>query len=395
LAGWIEKTIGRAPVGVTPLGQSLPLSWSTPSCLKAYGEIGWLHACVARISTAVAEAEPHLYRGKGKAREEVTSHPLLDVLNHMTPFHTRQEAFELEQTYMELTGEFAMLIFRDQGGSVRELWPVSPQLLSVVPHPTEYLTGWVYTTSSGEKVPMDKRDVLFIRTPNPASQYRGQGAVQAIITDLESEKAAAQWNRNYFVNGASPGEVLEIPGTLSQEQYERLSQQWKQSHQGVANAHKVAILQGGAKMVTPRVSIRDMDYAKLRQANRDIILGAFGMSPHMLGQEESSNRASAESSEYVFARWLISPRLKRLAGKITEFLLPQFPRSEGLTFEFADPTPEDSAMRLQRAQQGFTGGFLTRNEARSLVHQDSIGKVGDVFFMPITVVPEPAGRGRR
>lgn len=355
---------------------------------QAYASNGYVYAAASKIAQAVGEAEPHLYRRKGDDIEEVFEHPLLDLLAYCTPYHTRQEAFELEQTYLDLTGEWAMLIFRD-GFGIRELWPINPRQLSVVPHPTEYISGYVFNSNDGRtKVPLEPKDVLFIRMPNPNSLYRGQGVIQSIATDIDADRYAALWNKNFFINGASHGGAIEVPKELTPDAYERLILQWRQGHQGIANAHKIAILQGGAKWIPPQSALKDMDFPNLRQANRDIILGAFGMSPHMLGAEADVNRASSESAEYVFSRWVINPRLRRIAGKINEFLLPQFPNSDDLWLEFEDPTPENREFDLQLAKDGFAAGFLTRNEARELVGMDNLGPTGDIFFMGIMVQPQ-------
>jgi HK97 family phage portal protein len=355
---------------------------------QAYGSNGYVYAASSKIAQAVGEAEPHMYRRKGDEVEEIFDHPLLDVLAYCTPFHTRQEAFELEQTYLDLTGEWAMLIFRD-GFGIKELWPVNPRQLSVVPHPTEFISGYVFNSNDGRtKVPLEPKDVLFIRMPNPNSLYRGQGVIQSIATDIDADRYASLWNKNFFINGASHGGAIEVQKELTPDAYERLVLQWKQGHQGIANAHKIAILQGGAKWVPPQSALKDMDFPNLRRANRDIVLGAFGMSPHMLGQEETTNRATAESSEFVFARWVVNPRLRRIAGKINEFLLPQFPNSENDWLEFEDPTPENREFDLQLAKDGFAAGFLTRNEARELVGADNLGESGDIFFMGVMSVPQ-------
>ena len=60
---------------------------------------------------------------------------------------------------------------------------------------------------------------------------------------------------------------------------------------------------------------------------RDMILEAFGMSPHMIGREEDINRANAEAAEDVFARWVLMPRLDRIKDALNHQLLPLFASS--------------------------------------------------------------------
>jgi len=61
----------------------------------------------------------------------------------------------------------------------------------------------------------------------------------------------------------------------------------------------------------------------------------------MLGDTEDSNRAVAQAAEYVFARWLIVPRLERVKAALNNEFLPMFPGSDGLEFDYESPVPED------------------------------------------------------
>jgi len=119
----------RAPVGSSPIGASLsfgfPANWSTSQYVSTYGSVGWVYACVSRIAQSIGEAEFHLYSGKKENATEVEEHPLLDLLKNPNPFMTGQECAETCQTFLELTGEWVWLIFRD-GLTIRELWPVNP-----------------------------------------------------------------------------------------------------------------------------------------------------------------------------------------------------------------------------------------------------------------------------
>jgi len=78
------------------------------------------------------------------------------------------------------------------------------------------------------------------------------------------------------------------------------------------------------------------------------VIWARSHDPHILGAEQTVNRSTSESAEYVFAKMVISPRLRRRAAKINQFLLPQFPNSKGLWGKFEDPTPEDKATNSKK-----------------------------------------------
>jgi SPP1 gp7 family putative phage head morphogenesis protein len=130
-----------------------------------------------------------------------------------------------------------------------------------------------------------------------------------------------------------------------------------------------------------------MDFMKLRKLNRDVILGAYGVPYSILGGSEQINKANAEAGAYVFARWVIKPRLTRFREKMNEQFCPMF--GEGLELEFEDPVPEDREALIVEAERGVKAGFLTVNEARQLLGYDEL-KSGNVFLLPINLLPQPA-----
>lgn len=285
----IAKAVNRPSIGGGVAMVTSTISGpagGTLAYLQAYGSVGWLFACVSRICEAVSSIEWSLYRCKPDgSRELAMGHAALGLWRDANPFLTGQEFVETFQQHLDLVGEAWWLLVRDGRGRVVELWPLRPDRMSPIPHLTEWLQGYRYRAGA---VTLDLRpeDIIFLRRPNPTDSYRGIGPVQTIMADLDSERYSAQWNRAFFLNSAEPGGIIETPETLSDAQFEEVLLRWRLQHQGVTNAHRVAILEGGAKWVDRRYTMRDMQFRELRQVNRDTILGAYGMPLHLLGIAE-------------------------------------------------------------------------------------------------------------
>jgi HK97 family phage portal protein len=332
---------------------------SSEKMMRQYGAVGTLFAIVHRISTSVAAVDWHLYRksvdGRRRYgpvednRKEVTAHAALDVLNNPNPFYTRQELVESFTQHLDLTGEGWLLVGRNGMSDLPlELWCVRPDRMKPVPDPQDYLKGYIYTGPNGEKEPLGLDEVIQIRMPNPLDPYRGLGPVQAILTDLESTRYSAEWNRNFFFNDASPGGIVEVAQHLSDPEFDELTLRWREQHQGVRNAHRVAVLDNGAKWVDRQFSMRDMQFQQLRDQSREVIMEAFGFPKAMLGRVDDVNRANAEANEVVFARWLVVPRLERIKGALNNDLLPLFGTAgQGLEFDYDNPVPEDKEYELK------------------------------------------------
>lgn len=315
--------------------------------LAAMGSVGTLFAIVNRTSTSTAAVEWNLWRkaksGKKEDREPVTAHAALDLWNRPNPFFTQGLLVETGQQHVDLVGEGALVVSYAPGikNLPLELWPVRPDRIAPVPHPTKFIAGYVYTGPDGEKVPLERHEVLTMRMPNPEDPYRGMGPVQSILTDLDSVRYSAEWNRNFFLNGAEPGGIVEVPEQLSDEQFDEMSSRWRQQHQGVRNAHRVAILEQG-KWVDRKYTQRDMQFVQLREATSETILEAFGMPKFAVGKVDDVNRAVAEASDAWFGKQLTVPRLERWRDMLNYGLLPLFGETgKGLEFDYVSPVTED------------------------------------------------------
>jgi HK97 family phage portal protein len=364
---------------------------STPAkFVNTYGEVGWVFACVSRISSAIAETKWRLYSQDNRnERTEILDHPILDLFDFVNEFHTGLEMMEQTQTFIDLLGEAFWLVLKDQAGQPAEIWVLNPNKIKVVPDKKMYIKGYVYKNGNDE-IPLNIADVVHIKLPNPKNPFRGQSPLGSVNADIEAEKHSSSYNRTFFQNSAEPSGVIQFEGTLTDSQYERLRYQWNKQYQGSSNAHKVAILEGGASWQGNMVTHRDMQFRDLRIMNRDVIMGVYGMPKHILGIAEDVNRANAEASEYTFARWVLKPRLERIKAKLNEQFIPMYSQ-ENLILDYDTPIPDDIARNLAVADQGFKAGYITRNEARHKIGLEPT-EDGDMFMEPLSSVAHMMGQ---
>lgn len=331
--------------------------------MAAMSGVGILFSIVERITTAASAVEWRLYRkpldvtvlqhsgtsGQDE-RVQVTQHAALDLWN--TParnpavpgaaFYTQQRFVETFQQHLDLTGEAYWVIARDPRSPVPlELWCVRPDRITPVPDPTNFLSGYVYTSPDGEKIPLRLDEVVPLLKPHPLDPYRGLGAVEAIMTDLDASRFTSEYNRNFFLNSAEPGGVIEVEKRLTDDEFDELSLRWNEQHRGVSKAHRIAVLEQG-KYVPAGYSMKDMAFPELRAANREAIMEAFGISNSTLGITDGVNFAAAKAAEAQFASLLTVPRLNRIKQALNSVLLPMFGAAgKGVEFDYVSPVPQD------------------------------------------------------
>jgi HK97 family phage portal protein len=374
------------------------LSIATPSRVNreqemaAYSSVGTLFAIVNRTANATSLVDWKLWRkaasGLDEDRTEVTRHPALTVWNRPNPFMTRQELVETGQQHRDLTGETWLTVAFSAGRPI-ELWPVRPDRMEPVPHPTKFIERYEYRAPDGTRVPLETDEVIFMRMPNPLDIYRGLGPVQALLMDLDSTRYSAEWNRNFFINGAEPGGIIEVEDRLSDSQYDEFRDRWADNHQGVANAHRVALLENGGKWVERKYTQKDMQFVELRQVSREVIREGFGFPKPLLGSVDDVNRANADAAEVVFARWLMRPRLECWKQALNNDFLKLFPGSEELEFDYENPVPDDreadNAERTSKANAAKVYIDLGFEPAEVLDH---LGLPEMTYEKPEPVVPQ-------
>ena len=317
------------------------------SQMRAMSAVGTLFAIVDRTSNATALVDWKLYRkaksGRKEDRTEVTSHAALDLWNRPNPFMPRQEFVESSTQHYDLTGETEWVIARHPGVDIPlELWPVRPDRITPVPDRDNFLKGYVYTSPDGEQIPLELNEVIQLRRPNPLDPYRGLSPVLSILPDLDTSRYAAEWSRAFFQNSAQPGGIIEVPVHLQDHEFDEMRERWAEQHKGVANAHKVAIVEYGAKWADRTISQRDMQFVELRGATADRVREAYGISKSAIGDFEDINRASALAAKAWFAEQQTIPRLERIKAALNFELLPMFGATAvGLEFDYENPTPPD------------------------------------------------------
>jgi HK97 family phage portal protein len=348
----VARTImGSTPVPYSNRSSSFNIFQKAPNAteaqLKATQYSGTLYAVINGISETVSEVNWCLYRKatrnqRPEDRQKVYTHQALKVLNRPNPYMTRQEFMEALEQHIDLTGEGWWVV--NSVGPTKipvEMWLVRPDRMQVVEHPTQFISGYIYKGPDGEDVPLRKDQVVMIRIPNPYDPIRGMGPVQSILVDVDSARYGAEWNRNFFINGAEPGGIIEMDTRLDDEEFAEMEMRWRETHQGVANAHRVAILEQG-KWVERKFSQRDMQFVELRKVSSEVIREAFRFPKALMGTVEDVNKANAEAAETHFARYIVKPRLERIKQALNNDFLPLFgTAAEGLEFDYENPIPDD------------------------------------------------------
>lgn len=369
--------------------------WSTPSernakgFLEAYGQVYSLFGIVQRIASSVSEVRWRLYKGSERGeRNQIASHAILDLLDYANQFQTGQEIIELHSIHSDCAGRVFWYVPRNKLGLPGEIWLLPPHQVKIIASKKEFIAGFVFESGS-EQIPLSTDEVIWFSMPDPVNPLSSIGFAQAASVEIDSESYSGKWNRNFFYNSARADAILETENTLSDEEFETLKKQWNAEHRGLGAAHKVAILQGGLKYKQTQIMPKEMDFSQLRKQTRENLMFTFGMPLSVMGVSENVNKANAEAGDYVFARYLIKPRLIKIRNKLNEQLLPMF-NAKGLELDFDEVVPETIEQKRMLAESGIRSGSMTINESRKLYGLEPLPpESGNVLLIPLNLIATP------
>lgn len=325
---------------------------------------GWAYFAVDKIAERVASIHFQLYRlNKKEEVEEVDSHEILDLLRNPNQYMTQWTLIYILACYLKIWGAAPLYIVRGgKGGNMPVgLLPMRPDFLRMKPSADGSVSQWEYNLG-GRMETYRVEDVIYIYKPDLKDPTRGYGAFKAIALEIDTDAAAALWNKYFFENNAQPSGVLYTERKLDEETFERMTRQWNDRQTGPENAGKAALLEMGLKWQSLSTSGKDSGYIETRNYSRDAIITMLGL-PKGLYISDNVNLANAEVAERTFASETINPMMRLITEPIALALLPMYEDNLDLTYE--SPIREDTKQILDLTTAG-VNVWMTVNEAREL-----------------------------
>jgi HK97 family phage portal protein len=316
-------TKSSAPSSIVALHTAGRPQW-TPLNYAALAKTGFAgnvvgYRSVRMVAEAAASIPLLLYVG-GK---EVSSHPLLTLLQRPNAMQTGREWLESLFAYLMVAGNaYAELVTLDD--IPRELFALRPDRMQVVPSRAGWPEAYEYSVG-GQSVRMPREHVLHVKMFNPVDDYYGLSPLEAAARSIDTHNAASAWNKAMLDNAARPSGALVFAsgdGSLTAEQFDRLKAELENTYQGAANAGRPMILEGGLDWKEMGFSPKEMEFIEAKNiASREIAL-AFGVPPMLLGIPGDNTYANYAEANRVLWRQTVVPLACRMAEGLAQLLQP-------------------------------------------------------------------------
>lgn len=166
---------------------------------------------------------------------------------------------------------------------------------------------------------------------------------------------------HFFRNGSKPSGVIEVPGTITDENARKLKANWETGYTG-ENAGKTGLLSNGAKYNPISMSADDAKVVEQLQMSEKIVCSTFHVPAYKAGVGELPSYDNIEALEQQY----YSQCLQTLIESIELLLDEAFELEDdaGTEFDVSALLRMDSERRIKTLGEGVKNTILTPNEAR-------------------------------
>ncbi len=161
------------------------------------------------------------------------NHPVQQLLDRVNPWYTRGDLWQATEIYLNLWGQAFWTLERDEEGR-REIWPLRPDRMTVLPDRRNYIRGFVYRGSGGTPVAYTPDEVVWLRYFNPLEEYAGLSPLAPARMSVDMGGDGLRFNRKLSTQLRQPDFVLLTDAQLTDSEIEEFYSRWEARYRGPA-----------------------------------------------------------------------------------------------------------------------------------------------------------------
>lgn len=347
--------------------------------------IAAVFSCVRILSESVASAPLHLYQRttdeNGRERNvKAIGHPVYSLIRNPNEIQTTFEFVETLQGALSLRGNAFAFIDWSISGTPKQLIPLAPDRVGFA-QLDDGSIRYSYDTPKGLRQYFSSDDILHLR----GLSTDGIAGLSPIDTAREAvglSLAAEEFGARFYSNGTHVGTYLETPNELGEEARKNLKESFADKHQGLANSHKIPLLEGGVKMNRMNMSAADAQFIESRRFQLLEICRMFRVPPHKIYDLERATFSNIEAQSVDFVTDSIRPWLSRWEARLAKSLLTPEEREEYFFgFDLTDLLRGETKARQESLQIMRRNGVISANEWRAIENMNPReDEGGDTYF---------------
>ncbi len=279
-----------------------------------------------RMIAEAAAAVPLILTENGARME---THPVDTLLAQPNPAQDGRTFLEALYGFLQLSGNaYVEAVASETLGVPRELHVLRSDRMKVVPGADGWPAAYEYAVGGRThrwSMTGDERPILHLKGFHPFNDHYGMSPMAAAAGAVDIHNSAARWSKALLDNAARPSGAIVFAGqdgsgSMSEEQYQRLTEELENNHAGAANAGRPMLLEGGLDWRPMGYSPTDMEFLETKNAAAREIALAFGVPPMILGLPGDNTYSNFQEANRAFYRQTVLPLVRKTAMALSTWL---------------------------------------------------------------------------
>jgi phage portal protein BeeE len=302
--------------------------------------------------------------------EEVSTGPIVKLLRHVNPHWSQAKLWRMTSMALDIYGQCYWFLERGESGNgtPTEIWWAKPTQVMPVTDPEQYIKGyWYLPVDGGPAIWFETSEVIRILHPDIKDEFQPLSPITPSKIYADHENTSMQSNMNLHKQGLSPGALITPKGNKiwTEDQARAIEDGINARMGGYDKAHRWAVFRQEVTKYDTSISPRDSEFVTGMDYDTTKVANNYHWPVDLLGGKrtyENIDQALKQAWQTVVLHG------GYIAGEITEYLLPMFPRAN-IDLLFFDHTAvavlqESETTRWERERTQIDL-VITRNEWRS------------------------------
>lgn len=253
------------------------------------------YRCIGVLSETIGQTPIVYQRKDGRARVPLESHKTYSLLHDAPNPEMAPCQFFSSLTRQAVTTGWAFAeVQRNLFDEPIALWPLVSSHMHVDREPGTNYLRYQYTLPDGgvwEWVRRPGAPVRVLHLPiNTVDGVMGRSPIRLLAETFGWAAATQEYGARFFANNATPATVLMYPGKLDRpgQAAANVRRDWQEKFGGLENAHRIAVLQEGAKIERIGIPPNEAQFLETMRFSVERICRIYGVPPFMVGHTEKT-----------------------------------------------------------------------------------------------------------
>lgn len=323
-------------------------------------------------------------KGNKVAGDEINNKEVQSLLYHPNPLDSGIDLIKQYTNFLVMNGNGYILIVDSAIGNP-DYWVLASQNVEPIegdPSKGEpILKGYAYTTQKGRQIVYPPESIIQVKDFNPASRIKGMSRISAGVSEVSFAEQMSNYKNSLYRNQATIPGALSTDGSLTDEQFQRLSKQFREDHEGTSNAGKHVLLEAGLKFTPMALSPTDLGMIKSETMTEAKICSLYGVPPELLNLTDQKNYSNYKEARRGFYTETVLPTGKQVWAALNRYFFP-----DG-NMRFVIDKSEIDILRPE-AEELNTSWWMTPNQKRKAQGlSKSDDPLMDEIYIPSSLMP--------